>query len=321
MVLEWMEGLKKEWVEEILIQCSMKLKREYLLREHYFFDTDSMSIEEILKSDMDQLLGPGQYYWGRESANNFACGKYDNGRRLLEKWTELTSKQVHKWENLDSIIVFHSLSGGTGSGFVSDYLNFLKYGLKKVKIINVMIMPSFNYSSLVIEPYNFVLGFEYVIEYSNLTIWYDNQSLYNIWSNKLKNESPDFRDINKLISYHFSSIISSIRFNQNDEYKSNEIDNDIQKDYSLSSWQRIISSLVPQSKLHFLSPSFSPYIAEPDKYKENCSTEAITSLVFNSDSYMVRFNESSWFSLSSMLCYRGDVFYSDVVKELPETRK
>ena len=62
-------------------------------------------------------------------------------------------------------------------------------------------MPSHYYSSLVVEPYNFICGFYGLLKYSDICLWYDNQSWYKICKNKLKIESPNLQDINELILY------------------------------------------------------------------------------------------------------------------------
>ena len=94
--------------------------------------------------------------------------------------------------------MFHSSSGGTGSG-VFDLItkNFIHE--KGLKFISITVMPSKEYSSLTVEPYNFVLWIDSLYENWNLSLWYDNQSLYRIWEKQLKIESPNFYDINELI--------------------------------------------------------------------------------------------------------------------------
>ena len=279
-----------------------------------------MSIQEVMKTDLGQLLGENQFWSGKESANIFPSGRYTAGKIIKDKWYDLTLLQIEKCQSLDSIIIFHSTSGGTGSGFVANYWLSIKDYMKNVGLLSVMIMPSFDVSSLIVEPYNFVFGFHYFTDYCDLNFWYDNKSLYKICENKLKIDSPSFKDINKLISYHFSSVISSARFSSNEYWKSNESNIPIYESYSQTSFDRFNLNLVPHPKLHFISTSFCPYIADIDRYKEDYSTEEITNSVLNEDSYMIQLRSLNWLSLGSMLWYRGDVLYSDIVKILPSSR-
>ena len=205
------------------------------------------------------------------------------------------------------------MSGGTGTGVGSliSYNLGLDYG--KIPKILISIMPSEDNSSLVIEPYNFMLGFHCFLDSIDLSIWFDNQSLYQIWEDKLKIEQPSFFDINKLISKHLSSITSSLRFRNQDTFISQNTSVNLQSEACGVTMQKIMSSWVPYPRLHTLLTSFSPYIAEIDSHKVEHSVESISKSVLNPDSYMIYFNDETSKSLGSMFSYRGDVLYSDIV--------
>ena len=166
-----------------------------------FVDTEDMPIEELMKTDLGQLIDLDQLIYGKESAAFFSRGKYTIGKAISDQALNTILKLVSKWINLEAILVFHSLSGGTGSGVFCQLVDLLLVHLPKVKIISITIMPSQDYSSLVIEPYNFIWGFYGLLEYSDISLWYDNQSCFKICENKLKIESPNLQDINELILY------------------------------------------------------------------------------------------------------------------------
>ena len=185
--------------------------------------------------------------------------------------------------------------------------------LNSINSDNSSIMPSEDNSSLVIEPYNCILGFHSFLDSIDLSIWFDNQSLYKIWEDKLKIEQPSFFDINKLISKYLSSIWSSKRFKNQDTFISENSSISLQsEDYGVN-MQKIMSSWVPYPRLHTLLTSFSPYIAEMDGHKVEHSVESISKSVLNPDSYMIYFNDETSKSLGSIFSYRGDVLYSDIV--------
>ena len=108
------------------------------------------------------------------------------------------------------------MSGGTGSGLTALLLEEIRNQYENISIISFTVFPSARLSSWIIEPLNFALGFMYQIEHTNINIWYDNETLYNIWEFQWMIEYPSFDDINKLIINHASSILSPIRFNNNE---------------------------------------------------------------------------------------------------------
>ena len=87
--------------------------------------------------------------------------------------------------------MFHSSYGGTGSGvfdlITTDFINE-----KGLKFISITVMPSKDYSTLTVEPYNIVLWFNSLSENWNLSLWYDNKFLYRVCENQLKIEFPSF---------------------------------------------------------------------------------------------------------------------------------
>ena len=284
-----------------------------------FIDTDDIAIEEAMKSDLGQLMKPDQFVYGKEPANNFSRGHYTTGREIIDRWLDATMKFVKKCTNIDSILLFHSMSGGTGTGVGSLLFERLNVVIPKVVKVSINVLPSEDNSSLIIEPYNFTLGFHGFLEHIDYSLWYDNQSLYKIWENKLKIEAPTFSDINKLIAKHVSSTFCSIRFSNED--MSEDSSSILQNEISILNSKRIVASIVPYPRIHFLNTSFSPYIAEIDSHKIDHSVEVISESVLNPDSYLVSFDNKASKSLGSILSYRGDVWYSEIMKTLPDTRQ
>ena len=228
---------------------------------------------------------------------------------------------ISKCTNLDWVLVFNSMSGGTGTGVGSLFWESLCSMDSKMIRASVSIMPSENNSSLTIEPYNFTFGLHSLLEHTDYNLLFDNQSLYKICENKLKIESPSFYDINKLICKYTSSISSSLRFNTQDSSAFENPSSNLLFESWATTSKQILSCLVPYPRIHFFLTSFSPYIADIDAHKIEHSTELISKSVLDSDSYMIYYDDKISKSLGSMFSYRGDVSYSEIVKTLPDTRE
>ena len=286
-----------------------------------FWDHDSMAIEELMKTNIGQLLKPDQLVFGKESACYFSKVHFSYNNEFLDRWQSLIARLIEEWTNLDWILFFYSLSGGTGTGFGSRLLQIFSTSFGKIHKVAISILPSEDNSSLIIEPYNFVLGFHDLIEHLDFNIWFDNQSLYKICKEKLKIEQPSFCDINRLICKHVSSVYSSIRFSSQDTKINEDTFVSMQSETGWISTQKILANWVPYYRMHFLLPSFSPFIAEIDSHKVVHSVESISTSVLNSGSYMAYFDENYSKSIGSMLSYKGDVQYSDIIKNLPDVRE
>lgn len=185
---------------------------------------------------------------GGGAANNWQHG-YLYGLNHQEDLTNLIDRELDKCENLSTFQLFHSVAGGTGSGVGSLLLELLndRYGSKKI-INTFLIFPSNEKTSdIVVQPYNTMLTLKRLIDFSDCTFVFENDSLNSIEnsifgsSNKLSRNSA-FEGTNKLISHIATSISNPFRF----------------PSYMYSSNESIISTLVPTPELKFLSTSVAP---------------------------------------------------------------
>ena len=81
-------------------------------------DLDPSVIGEIRAGPYRQLYHPQQLISGKEdAASNYARGHYTVGREMLEPALERIRKLVDDCSGLQGFLLFHSLGGGTGSGF------------------------------------------------------------------------------------------------------------------------------------------------------------------------------------------------------------
>lgn len=180
---------------------------------------------------------------GNGAANNWQQG-YSYGLSNQENLIDLIDREVDKCDNLSTFQIFHSVAGGTGSGVGSLLLELLndRYGKKMITTFSVF--PSNERTSdVVVQPYNTVLTLKRLIDFSNGTFIFDNDSLNSI-ENTLygMKEALAFEGTNKLISFVLASVLNPLRF----------------PSYMYSSYESILSTLVPTPDLKFITSSLTP---------------------------------------------------------------
>ena len=73
-------------------------EKEQFIPRAVFIDTDSMAIEEAMKTDVGQLWESNQFVYGKEAAIYHSRGQYTIGRNIIDKWIESTLIQASKWK-------------------------------------------------------------------------------------------------------------------------------------------------------------------------------------------------------------------------------
>lgn len=187
---------------------------------------------------------------GGGAANNWQHG-FSYARQHEEELINLIDREIDKCDNLSAFQLMHSVAGGTGSGVGSLLLQLLndRYGSKKI-ITTFLIFPSNDKTSdVVVQPYNTVLTLKRLIDFSDATFVFDNDSLNSLETVLMGNtdrplsSKTAFEGSNKLISYVAAGISNPLRF----------------PSYMYSSYESIISTLVPTPDLKFLTSSIAPY--------------------------------------------------------------
>lgn len=118
-----------------------------------------LNADSIRSGPNRELFHPGQLLNGVEdAANNYARGYYTVGRESLGKTLEAIRKLSEDCSSLQGFVLFHSLGGGTGSGFASLLSSGLsaEYGKKSKLSFNVY--PAPQVATAVVEPYNCILS-------------------------------------------------------------------------------------------------------------------------------------------------------------------
>lgn len=170
-------------------------------------------IDEVRTGTYKQLFHPENLINGKEdAANNFARGKFTIGKEVIDLLLDRIRKTADQCTGMQGFVIFHSFSGGTGSGLAALLLERLKVDYPKKTKIEFAVYPSQQLSSVVVEPYNSVLCTDTMLDNSEVAFMVDNEAMYNIALRNMDIEKPKFSTLNRLIAQSISSVTASLRF-------------------------------------------------------------------------------------------------------------
>ena len=221
-----------------------------------FFDLEPSVVDEVRTGNYRQLFHPDQLISGKEdAANNYARGHYTVGKEMVDVCLDRIRKLADQCSGLQGFLVFHSVGGGTGSGFGSLLLDKLSVEYGKKSKLDFCIYPSPQVSTSVVEPYNSVLSTHSLLEHTDVAFLLDNEAIYDICRKNLGIEQPTYTNLNRLIAQVISSLTASLRF-------------DGALNVDVTEFQ---TNLVPYPRIHFMLCSYAPVIPAEKAYYEQLS--------------------------------------------------
>jgi len=262
-----------------------------------YIDLEPTVIDEVRTGAYRQLFHPEQLINGKEdAANNYARGHYTVGKELVDKALDRIRKISDQCSGLQGFLVFHSVGGGTGSGFGSLLLERLSVDYGKKSKLDFCIYPSPQVSTAVVEPYNSVLSTHSLLEHTDVAFMLDNEAIYDICRRSLDIERPTYTNLNRLVAQVISSLTASLRF----EGALNVDINEFQ------------TNLVPYPRIHFMLCSYAPVVSAEKAYHENMSVAELTNAVFEPSNMMAKCDPRHGKYMACCLMYRGDIVPKDV---------
>jgi len=262
-----------------------------------FIDLEPTVIDEIRTGTYRKLFHPEQLITGKEdAANNYARGHYTVGKEMVDVTLDRIRKLADACTGLQGFMIFHSVGGGTGSGFGSLLLERLSvdYGKKKSKL-DFCIYPSPEVSTAVVEPYNSVLSTHSLLEHTDVSFMLDNEAIYDICRKSLGIEKPTYTNLNRLIAQVISSLTTSLRFEGSLNVDINEFQ----------------TNLVPFPRIHFMLCSYAPVFSKEKALSESNSVAELTNAVFEPANMMAKCDPRHGKYMACCLMYRGDVVPKD----------
>jgi len=269
------------------------------------FDLEPSVIDEVRAGPYSKLFHPDQMVVGKEDAsNNFARGRYTVGKEHVDEVLERVRKLIENCEGLQGFLVFHSVGGGTGSGFGSLLLERLSVDYGKKSKLDFCVFPSPQISTSVVEPYNSVLSTHALLEHTDVAFMLDNEAIYDICRHKLGLEKPTYTNLNRMIAQVISSLTTSLRF-------------DGQLNVDINEFQ---VNLVPYPRIHFLLCSYAPIVTPQKAVNERLSTAELTSAVFDPSTMMAKCDPRHGKYMAVCMMYRGDVVPKDVTASIAKVK-
>jgi len=262
-----------------------------------FVDLEPTVIDEVRTGTYRSLFHPEQLISGKEdAANNFARGHFTSGKEILEPTLERIRKIADSCTGLQGFFLFHSVGGGTGSGFGTLLLERLSVDYGKKAKFDFCIYPSPQVSTAVVEPYNSVLSTRGLLEHTDIAFVLDNEAIYGIAQRALDIEKPNYTNLNRIIAQVVSSLTSSLRFQGSLNVDINEFQ----------------TNLVPYPRIHFMLCSYAPLIAADKAHYDHLTVAQLTNSVFEPSNMLAKCDPSKGKYMACCLMYRGDVVPKDV---------
>jgi len=256
-----------------------------------YIDLEPTVIDEVRTGEYKKLFASDQLISGKEdAANNYARGHYTVGKEVIDVTLDRIRKLADQCSGLQGFMVFHSVGGGTGSGFGSLLLERLSFDYGKKSKLDFCVYPSPHLSTAVVEPYNSTLATHALLEHTDVAFMLDNEAIYDICKRSLGIERPTYQNLNRIIAQVISSLTASLRFNGALNVDINEFQ----------------VNLVPYPRIHFLLCSYGPVISTERVYHEPISVSELTTAVFDPANMMAKCDPRHGKYMAVCMMYRGD---------------
>jgi len=269
-------------------------------------DLEPGTVDVIKASPVGTLFKPDNFVFGASGAgNNWAKGHYTEGAELIEEALDVIRKEVENCDCPQGFQICHSLGGGTGSGMGTLLLLKLRDAYPDRILMTFSVYPSPKVSDTVVEPYNAVLSSHQLLENSDETFVIDNEALYNISHNVLKQNAPTYADLNYLISCVMAGVTASLRF-------PGKLNSDLRK---------LGVNLVPFPRLHFFLISQAPLASKENKGYQLVNVQELINQGFSPRNFFSNVKPDDGKYMTASLIFRGPLATSEVDAKVKERQE
>jgi len=162
------------------------------------------------------------------------------------------------------------------------------------------VVPSPKVSDTVVEPYNATLSVHQLVENADEVFCIDNEALYDICSRTLKLSTPNYGDLNQLVSAVMSGVTCSLRF-------PGQLNSDLRK---------LAVNLIPFPRLHFFLTGFAPLASRSGVGYQSMTVNELTSQVFDSKNMMAASDPRLGRYLTASVMFRGKMSMKQVDEQM-----
>lgn len=151
-----------------------------------------------------------------------------------------------------------------------------------------------------------MLSLRHLVEYSDATYCIDNEALFNICYNILRENTPLYSDLNHLISISMSGITTCFRF-------PSELNSDLRK---------LAVNMVPFPRLHFFIPGFTPLTARAIDFRsKKLPIKELAKGIFDPNNMLVACDPRMGRYLTVAVIFRGMLSVKEVEEEMGDMQE
>jgi tubulin beta len=269
-------------------------------------DLEPGIIDVIKASPMGSLFKPDNMCFGASGAgNNWAKGHYTEGAELIDEAVDIIRRETEGCDCPQGFQLTQSIGGGTGSGMGTLLLLKIRDNYPDRITATFSVYPSPKVSDVVVEPYNATLSIHQLLENSDETFVIDNEALFSISHNVLKQKEPKYADLNWVISMVMSGITASLRF-------SGKLNGDLRK---------MGVNLVPFPRLHFFLLAQAPLFAPGQGSKVKLTVQELTDQMWSSRNFLANVKSEDGKYLTASCGYRGQIATQEVDDEVAKIQQ
>jgi len=260
-------------------------------------DLEPGTMDVIKAQPLGPAFKPDNLCFGNNGAgNNWAKGHYTEGAELVESVLDRVRLEIEQCDAPQGFQIFHSLGGGTGSGMGTLLLLKIRDGYPDRMTCTYSVYPSPKVSDTVVEPYNAVLSSHQLLENSDETFIIDNEALYNINYNILKNNQPTYEELNSLIAQSTCGITCSLRF-------PGKLNGDLRK---------LGVNLIPFPRLHFFLISQAPLLSTKASKMTGLNTRELTTQAYSARNFFSNVKPEDGKYMAANFTFRGALSTQEV---------
>jgi len=260
-------------------------------------DLEPGTMDVIKAQPLGPAFKPDNLCFGNNGAgNNWAKGHYTEGAELVESVLDRVRLEIEQCDAPQGFQIFHSLGGGTGSGMGTLLLLKIRDAYPDRITCTYSVYPSPKVSDTVVEPYNAVLSSHQLLENSDETFIIDNEALYNINYNILKNNQPTYEELNSLIAQACCGITCSLRF-------PGKLNGDLRK---------LGVNLVPFPRLHFFLISQAPLLSSKAGLMTGLNIRELTTQAYSARNFFSNVRPEDGKYMAASFTFRGNLSTQEV---------
>jgi tubulin beta len=269
-------------------------------------DLEPGTLDVIKASPMGGMFKPDNFVFGASGAgNNWAKGHYTEGAELIDEVVDVVRREMEGCDAPQGLQITQSLGGGTGSGLGTLLLIKIRDNYPDRITCTFSVYPSTKVSDVVVEPYNATLAIHQLLENSDETFVIDNEALFNISHNVLKQNQPKYKELNWVVSLVMAGITASLRF-------PGKLNGDLRK---------MGVNLVPFPRLHFFLIAQAPLFAPGQGSKVKLTVQELTDQMWSSRNFLAGVKPEDGKYLSASCGYRGDIATQEVDDEVAKVQQ